>query len=221
MNTARIPARPRNPQLAAMGRDLILDVGLPLALYYGFRAFGMNQWLALVLSGALPLLRIILRWVSAHRLERAAAFTLTLTVCSTLVALLTGDPRLLLARESYFTAVIGLWMGVTAFTRIPFMLTTMLHLLPEATAATWRRNWVTSRRFRIILRAMSGAWGAVFLIDAAARIIMAYTLPVDAVPVASSLLLVGMLILVVLASRTLGRRLLARELATGQVAVTP
>ena len=51
------------------------DVGLPLALSYGLRLAGVNQWLALVLGAAAPLVRIVLTAVKARRLETLSAFT--------------------------------------------------------------------------------------------------------------------------------------------------
>ena len=45
------------------------DVGLPLAHFYGLRLAGVNQWLALVLGAAAPLVRIVLTAVQTRRLD--------------------------------------------------------------------------------------------------------------------------------------------------------
>lgn len=190
---------------------MFVDVGAPLALFYGLRLLGVNQWLALVLGGLLPVMRIGYTVVTQRRVDRLALFTLSLVGCGTGLALLTGDPRLLLARESYFTALIGLWIMSTLLARRPFLFEATLPLLPEETAQSWLDDWDSSPQFRRVLRIMTVAWGLAFLIDAAARVVMAYTLPVDSVPLLSVLLLVVMLIAVVQLSKAYGRRLMRRQ----------
>jgi hypothetical protein len=65
----------------------LLDVGIPLALFYGLRLLGVNQWLALVLSGALPVVRLIYRIVKDHKVEALTLFSLSILVSSTVLAL--------------------------------------------------------------------------------------------------------------------------------------
>lgn len=207
------PAAPqskeRNPR-AMLIKVTALDIALPLLLYYGLRMLGMNQWLALVISGALPLARLVYQVVRERRVERPTLFSLSIIVTSTLVSLLTGDPRLVLARESYFTALVGLWMLSTLLSRRPFLYAATIQILPEATARSWREDWENSPEFRRAMRLMTAAWGAAFLIDAVARVVMAYTMPVDSVPLLGAGLLVGMLIAVVQFSKAYAKRLAAR-----------
>ncbi|MFD9571111.1 VC0807 family protein [Streptomyces sp. NPDC059982] len=194
---------------AALIRTAFMDVGVPLGLYYGLRAAGLGQWLSLLISGALPLGQLIYKMVTERRVASVTLFTLSVMACGTAITLVTGDARLLLARESYLTGLLGLWMIGTLFAKRPFMFTTMVKMLPEETARTWHSNWEQHARFRSVMRWMSVAWGAAFLIDSAARIVMAYTLPVDLVPVLSVVMLVGMLMLVVKVSKAYGRRVMA------------
>lgn len=190
---------------------MFLDVGAPLALFYGLRLLGMDQWLALVLSSVLPIVRLGYKIVTERRVERLTLFTLSIITGATTVALLTGDPRLLLARESYFTALIGLWIVGTLLARRPFLFEVTVPLLPERTARSWRDDWDNSPEFRRAMRVMTAAWGTAFVVDAVARVVMAYTLPIDSVPLLSVLLLVVMLIAVVQLSKAYGSRLMARR----------
>ncbi|WP_158810685.1 VC0807 family protein [Streptomyces leeuwenhoekii] len=199
----------RNPRTMLI-KVTALDMALPLLLYYGLRMLGMNQWLALVISGALPLARLVYQVVRERKVERTTLFSLSIIVTSTLVSLLTGDPRLVLARESYFTALVGLWMLSTLLAKRPFLYAATIQILPEATAHSWREDWDNSPDFRKAMRLMTAAWGAAFLIDAVARVVMAYTLPVDSVPLLGAGLLVVMLIAVVQFSKAYARRLAVR-----------
>ncbi|MFD5159751.1 VC0807 family protein [Streptomyces hawaiiensis] len=203
------PREERNPRTMLI-KVTALDMALPLLLYYGLRMLGMNQWLALVISGALPLARLAYQVVRERKVERMTLFSLSIIVTSTLVSLLTGDPRLVLARESYFTALVGLWMLSTLLAKRPFLYAATIRILPEATARSWREDWENSPDFRKAMRLMTAAWGAAFLIDAVARVVMAYTLPVDSVPLLGAGLLVVMLIAVVQFSKAYAKRLAVR-----------
>ncbi|MEU9126194.1 VC0807 family protein [Streptomyces sp. NPDC048506] len=200
--------RRRTPS-SEMVRRFLGDVALPLGLYYGLRLAGVNQWLALVVSSVVPVVQLIRRLAIERRVSGTTLFTLSITVCSAAVTLLTGDPRLLLARESYFTAILGLWMAGSVPTRRPFVYMATVKLLPEATAREWEAKWEGISGFRRAMRVMTAAWSAAFLLDSVARVVMAYTLPVDLVPVLSAALLIAMLVVVVRLGKVYGKRQLA------------
>ncbi|WP_228002329.1 hypothetical protein [Nocardia australiensis] len=107
----------------------------------------------------------------------------------------------------------------------PILYDATLPLLPADAAARWRTDWDRNAEFRRTLRRMTAAWGAAFLIDAAARVVMAYTLPVDVVPGASVGLLVVMLVAIVQITKAYARRRLPtftdeHAALDGQVAAT-
>ncbi len=120
-----------------------------------------------------------------------------------------------MARESYLTAVAGVWILVTLWGHRPLLFTATTGFMPAEAAAAWDRAWDDSPQFRRTLRGMTLGFGLAFLADAAARVVMAYTLPLDLVPVLSVALLVVMLIGVVQAGKAYGKRHLSNVLATG------
>jgi hypothetical protein len=89
----------RNRRSAAM-LTLALDVIVPLAIFYGARAAGMNQWLALLLATVAPAAEIGWTWARTRRLDPTAAFVIATMALSLLVALVTGDARVLLAGKA-------------------------------------------------------------------------------------------------------------------------
>lgn len=190
--------------LVLLGRDLVL----PLVLFYGLRLSGAGVWLAVMAGAGVSVAALAVGVVVRRRVEPVALFALSLIVVGTGVGLVTADPRLLLARGSWITVVIGLWFLGSLLAARPLLFGATLKLMPSAAAAAWRQDWENSPQFRRLLRGMTLAFGSAFLVDAAARVVMAYTLPMDVVPLFSNLLLVMMLTLIVLVGKANGRRLM-------------
>ncbi len=79
--------------------------------------------------------------------------------------------------------------------------------------AAWGSYWDRSRTFRRSNRVMSAVWGVVFLVEAAIRVVAAYTLPTSTVVALSAtvpLVVVGLLMVWTFAY---GRRSRARSRA--------
>ena len=199
----------RNPR--AQFVMIFLDTALPLALFYGLQWAGVNQWLALILSGVVPVVTLSCRLLLGRRVSLLTIFTLTILVAATAIGFVAGDPRLLLARESYLAGLVGLWIILTLRFSRPFLLSATPPLLPEHTAQAWERDWESNATFRRVMRVMTATWGAAFVIDSMARIVMAYTLPIDLVPVLSVLLLVMMLAAIVQTSKSYARCLMLNQ----------
>ncbi|GGX99970.1 VC0807 family protein [Streptomyces hiroshimensis] len=182
--------------------QLLFDLVLPLGSYYGLRALGTSQWWALTLGTALGLLSVVYGIVKRRKIEVMALFTLSLMTVGTVLSLVTGDPRTLLIRDSWLTAVIGLWILGTVPTRRPYMLTALRTIVlakaGEAALAAWEARWRDDHAFRRSLRVLTAIWGAAFTLDAGVRVAFAATLPVDAVPTVNTVqwlvVLVGLLV---------------------------
>ena len=192
----------RHPLAGLLGAGLVL----PFALYYGLRLAGADPWVALVLGGLAPLLRVLVAAARTRRLDRLGAFTLSVLVLNTAVGLITADARLLMALGGWLTALLGTWLLVSLAGGRSVLFDATVALMPVEAADRWKHDWQHSPGFRRIFRAMTAGWGAAFLIGAVTRAGMAYTLPVDAVPLASAGLLLVLLVAVVQAGKAYGRR---------------
>lgn len=86
---------------------------------------------------------------------------------------------------------LGLWILATLFTQHPFMRTAARTIVTvkigEAGYRQWDARWDNDSRFRGQLRVLTTVWGTVFTLDALVRVLLAYTLPVDSVPLVSTL----------------------------------
>lgn len=185
---------------------VLLDLAVPLASFYALRALGASVWTALVVGAAVPIVRLGAGLLLHRRLSRASLLTLALVTTGTAVGLTTADPRLLMARESYLTGVVGIWILLSLLARRPLVFTATAGFMKQPASDEWHASWDTSETFRRAMRGMTWGFGLAFVADAVARVVMSYTLPLDVVPVASSGLLVAMLVCVVQAARAWGRR---------------
>ncbi|MFE9825151.1 VC0807 family protein [Streptomyces sp. NPDC005791] len=193
---------------AAFTGFLLVDLVVPLASYYVLRALGASVWTALLAGAALPMLRLGAGLVFRRRIPGASIFALGLTTVGTAIGLMTADSRLLMARESYLTGFVGVRVLLRAR---PLVFTETVGFMPPAAAEDWHRSWETSETFRRAMRGMTWGFGLAFLIGAAARVVMSYTLPLDLVPATSAALLAVMLVVVVQTGKARGRRHMRRS----------
>ena len=52
-----------------MTLSLLCDLVAPLGLFYGLRVFGVNQWLALVLSAVFPLMTTVIKVMRERKVD--------------------------------------------------------------------------------------------------------------------------------------------------------
>ncbi|GHF40430.1 hypothetical protein GCM10010218_22240 [Streptomyces mashuensis] len=171
-------------------RQLVFELGLPLGCYYALRGAGVSPWAALLAGGLLAVPWIVHGMIRHRRVETMAVFTLVVLLVGSLMTLVTGDPRTLLVRDSWLAAVIGIWVLATVPTRNPFLLSAFRPMIVakvgEDGYQQWRSRWTTEPDFRRHVRILSAVWGVVLTLDAGVRVVLALTVPVDAVPTAST-----------------------------------
>jgi len=106
---------------------------------------------------------------------------LAVTLAGIAVSFLTGDPRAMIARDSIVSSVIALAILGSVVVRRPLMSAGLKPFMtrgePRRTAA-WDRLSTASPRFRRLELLFSTVWGLTALVECAARLAGAYTLPV-------------------------------------------
>jgi hypothetical protein len=180
-----------NKRALLMG--LLWDAGLPAAAYYVCRGLSMDVWLALIAGGAVALARVGYIAAVRRRLDGLAAAVAAVFALLLAVSSLTGDPRILLARESVLSGSLGLLLLGSCLLGRP-VLYSALRRLNSGDAellARWDDLWRTQPSFRRVFTLMSMVWGAGLLAEAVVRIPLIYLLPIDAAAGVSTLLQLG------------------------------
>lgn len=193
----------QEPSVLANFRPLLLDVAVPLGSYYLFKdAFGMSTFAALAWSSVVPALRTVWSLVKERRTNALAGLILVVNVVSLLLSFVSGDPRLMLAKDSGVSSVVAFGILVSVRLGKPMMTAGMKPFLVKGDAAkeaAWERlvSGASDRSaaFRSKEKAFSVVWGLVLLAECVARVVGAYTIPVDTMVWLGSVFLVGAMVI--------------------------
>ncbi|MFH0178105.1 VC0807 family protein [Streptomyces cacaoi] len=166
---------------------LIVDVAVPIGSYYLFKgAFGMSTFAALAWSSLVPAGRTMWSAVSRRTVNGLAGLILVVNIVGLVLSLVSGDPRLMLAKDSGVSSTIGIGILVSVALGRPMMTAAVKPFLVKGDAvreAAWARlesgASVASADFRKRERAFSIVWGVVLLVECVVRVVGAYTVPVD------------------------------------------
>ncbi len=176
------PPKPRPGKAALV---LLWDMAAPIAMFYVLTGAGLSSFAALLLSAVLPGLSTLYQVVKAGHLDSLAVFMVSVTVISAVASLFTGSPRFLLAKDGWITGLCGLWLLATTWANPPVVMMFARPLLEGRigpNGESWSLMWQRLPRFRSLWRTASIVWGLATILDGIARFIIAYTLPVKAVP---------------------------------------
>lgn len=170
------------PHIARSLRPLLIDVAIPVGSFYLLRdGAGLSLWLSLALSSVGPAIRSFTGIVVERRLNTLALLMLTVNLAGIAVSFATGDPRLMIAKDSAISSVIGIAILVSVAARRPLMSAGLRPFVTRGSAArtaAWDRLAATSARFRRLELSFSAIWGVALLADCVARLVGAFLLPV-------------------------------------------
>ncbi|GAA1122523.1 hypothetical protein GCM10009630_20450 [Kribbella jejuensis] len=160
---------------------LVVDIAVPLALYYGLKALGASDLTAL-LVGVIPgLISSAVSLVRSRRTDLVGMAVVISMVASTVVAVVGGDARLLLVRNAWISLPFA---GITLWSlRHPEPMTYVVTraMMPRR-APIMDELWATNTRYREAWKWITVWWGIAAVVDAIVRVVLSYTLPISVVP---------------------------------------
>ncbi|MFG2816282.1 VC0807 family protein [Streptomyces sp. NPDC048410] len=223
----------RRPSTLDNFKPLLIDVALPLGSYYVFKeAFGMSTFAALAWSSVGPALRTLWSLVRERSANGLALLILTVNVVGLALSFVSGDPRLMLAKDGAVSSTVALGILVSVALGRPMMTEGMKPFLVKGDAAragAWQRltsgSAAGSADFRRRERAFSLVWGVALLLECVARVVGAYTVPVDTMVWLGGVLMVVVMLVTFVVSgavaagpmeRILGEEAALRPTGTGR-----
>ncbi|MCC9307950.1 hypothetical protein LN042_12745 [Kitasatospora sp. RB6PN24] len=220
MSTAELPAgstKTRNPLVDAL-LPLAVDVALPLGTYYAARAFGVGLVPALIVSSVVPAVRTVYGLVRSHRAGAGsrtggglAPLILAVNVVGLVSTFITGDPRLMIAKDGLVSSAIGIGILVSVVRGRPVMSAGLRPFLTKGEAAreaAWEAlrtgsgqvGTAGSAAFRRSELAYSVVWGVALVLECVIRVVGAYTLPLATMVWLPTVLLIGAIVVAIVIS---------------------
>lgn len=197
--------------------SLLLDVGVPVGSYYLLRgAFGMGAVAALGWSSVFPVLRTGWGVLRQREVNAFPLLILLANLIGLLLALETGDARLMLVKDSAVGSLVGFALLGSVVLGRPMMTATLKPWLvkaDEGREAAWGRLRRESSPFRRAELMFSGVWGAAFVGECALRIVGAYTIPVDTMVWLGTVVMIVTMVLAFVVSGALGAVPMAHMIA--------
>lgn len=164
---------------------LVTDLAGPIALYYGLRAAGASNVVALTVGTVPPLLSAVVKFIKQRKVDTLGVFVAAIFVLSIVASLVTDSPRFLLLKDGWLTGAAGGAFLASLWGRRPLAFGFSRPLLERRFSSgkeTWDDLWDRVPRFRRIWQVSTVFWGVGLILDAVLRVVIAYALPVDMVP---------------------------------------
>ncbi|GHI05865.1 hypothetical protein AQI88_09510 [Streptomyces cellostaticus] len=189
----------QNPSVLDNFKPLLVDVAVPLGSYYLFKdAFGMSTFAALAWSSVVPAVRTVWGLVKERKTNALAGLILVVNLVSLLLSFVSGDPRLMLAKDGGVSSTVAIGILVSVVLGKPMMTAGMKPFLVKGDAAkeaAWQRLTsgaaAGSAAFLRKERAFSVVWGVALLAECIARVVGAYTIPLDTMVWLGTVFLIG------------------------------
>jgi hypothetical protein len=157
----------------------------------------MGTVAALGWSSVVPAVRTGWGVVAERTINAFAVLILFVNVVGVLLSFVAGDPRLMLAKDSGVSSVVGIGILVSVGMGKPMMTAGMKPFLVKGSAereAVFERLLSGSVAFRRAERRFSLVWGVMLLAECVARIVGVYLLPVDTMVWLGTVVMIGTIV---------------------------
>jgi len=184
-------------------QTILLDVAPPLVAYYGLRALGVSEYVALLSATVLSGARVVYGVVKSRRLDPFAVYLLLTFGLSLAVGLATTDPKLILIGNTLVNGIGGLLFLGSCVVGTPLTQVVGERFRPADQAEPTSGE---ARRIRRVHVRLSAMWGVGLLVEVAIRLVVIAHLSVDAANGVNSAITLPVIGFLVLATVVVSRR---------------
>jgi hypothetical protein len=171
------PPQPTSPR-AAIARTIGLNIVGPLVIYRVCRGAGLPTVWSLVISGSSPGLAVFLDWLRWRTLDVVGAVVLGGIALGIVLALLSGNPKLVLLEGAATTAAFGIACVVSLGRRRPlifYFAQTFYGGRHSAAGAELDADYIRFQDARSFWRTVTVVWAICYFVEAAALVIVVQT----------------------------------------------
>ena len=194
-----LAARPKpgaEVSLRQLVPTLVLDVPLPILVFFVLTSHGVSKLLALVAGGAFPALNVGRTWVGSRKIQPLGVIVITFLAIGTAASLISGSVFVALVKDFILTGTFGLLcLGSLLGPGSPLM----FYLLRQFIAGDdpgrlqwWEGLW-QHPRFRAAQSLVTAVWGLAYVVEAIIGTALAWSLPPAQVVILSPILALGVL----------------------------
>ncbi|WP_067510090.1 VC0807 family protein [Actinoplanes sp. TFC3] len=155
----------------------LLDVIVPVILYFLLKKLGSSDFWALTLAGVGTGVYALVNTIRRRKLDFIGILVLLEIVLSIGLLFITNDPRLVAIKPAFYTTLTGVYFLFTCVVGKPIIYTAVTPIATEGDPVrtkAYARAWDESRPFRLRERLMTAVFGVGLLIEAVLRIVIVY-----------------------------------------------
>ena len=160
-------------RLRSVAMIAVFDIAGPLVTYNLLRSAGFSTVGALILSGALPAVKVIAGIIRQRRVDAVGALVLAGIAVGAILGLVSRNPKLVLDEGSVGTGVFGLLCLGSLARPEPLMYRLALEFIgPDSAQGREFTDLWQYREFRHVFQVITAVWGTAYLVEAAARVVI-------------------------------------------------
>ncbi|MFE9323271.1 VC0807 family protein [Nocardia sp. NPDC052278] len=157
------------------------DIAVPIGAYFLLTGLGYSDFTGLLAGTLLVGAVLLIETIRSRRLEPFAAIMLGVFAFGLIGSLISGDPRMMIVKDSAGTAIVGIAFLISTVVGKPLTYLSARKALTAAGPAklaefeaSYQANPAKRRGFSILAM----AWGVGLVAEATVRILLAYQLPI-------------------------------------------
>ena len=185
------------------------DIVAPFLAYFVVHRFGARTILALTVGGLIAAASTAVNTIRRKGLDRIGMLVILEIVASLVMLLVMHDPRLLLIRPSFYTAVAAVYLIYTVFVGRPLSYDGARPMATQGDPLRmegYEKLWYQSAEFRRTHKMVTFGFGLALMIDSILRIVIVYRLPIERSAWLSNVPHAATVLLIVASSAMAGRR---------------
>jgi hypothetical protein len=173
---------------------IAIDVVIPTAGYYGLRAMGVAQVVALCLTAVPAVVYFLYRKARGQQVGAFETLLLMVVAASNTASLINGTPRITLSMDGWVSYGLAAACFISMSTRRPLVFLLVKSLLDATPLRVkhgtdqWDALWESEAWFRKPWRVSTVVWGVLNVITGSIRLGIAFFVPVDLAPLLLSIM---------------------------------
>lgn len=174
---------------------LLINICLPYLVYILLKPHTSSVF-ALTCAALVPMIDSIYSLLKNRKLDVFSSFIFLGLVLSIIAAIIGGDERFILIRESYVTGIMGLIFLFSLFFSKPLIYFFAMRFSEDKEAII--KKWQEKPAFQRSLWMMTLVWGISLVLEAGIKVLLVYTLSISVFLIVSPFVQYGLIALTIL-----------------------